>query len=96
MARRLYGMPQIQERHRHKYEFNNEYMETFAKLGMVFSGANQEYNLAEIIEYNDHPFFMACSFHPEFNSRPYRAHPLFVGLINGCITVAKKSTIYND
>ena len=85
LARRLYGMPDIQERHRHRYEFNNEYREKFESLGLVFSGINPEKNLVEVIEYNDHPFFVASQFHPEFKSRPNRPHPLFVGFIRQAI-----------
>ena len=86
LARRLYGMPDISERHRHRYEFNNEYRERFESLGMVFAGINPEKNLVEVIEYNDHPFFIASQYHPEFKSRPNRPHPLFVGLIRSAIS----------
>lgn len=93
LARRIYGQPEIIERHRHRYEFNNDYREKFEDLGMVVSGVNNDKNLVEIIEYKDHPFFVACQFHPEFKSRPYRPHPLFVGLVNGAVANLKKPTI---
>jgi CTP synthase len=73
--------PVISERHRHRYEFNNDYREQLEKCGLVISGINPERNLVEIIELKDHPFFVGVQFHPEFQSRPGRPHPLFVGLI---------------
>ena len=90
LVRRLYGMPDIQERHRNGYEFNNEYRDTFEDLGMVFSGVNTEHDLVEVIEYADHPYFVATQYHPEFKSRPNRPHPLFVGLIRQAIATKKK------
>ena len=85
LARRIYGMPDIKERHRHRYEFNNEYRDRFEEMGLVIAGVNPEKDLVEIIEYNDHPFFIASQYHPEFKSRPNRPHPLFVGLIRQAI-----------
>jgi CTP synthase len=78
----LYGQETIQERHRHRYEFNNIYKETLEKAGLVVSGFNPRRNLVEIIELPNHPYFVACQFHPEFKSRPTRSHPLFQGFIN--------------
>jgi CTP synthase len=77
LAHRIYQKEQIQERHRHRYEFNNIYKKQLEKCGLVFSGTNPETGLAEIIELPDHPFFIASQFHPEFLSRPQRPHPLF-------------------
>lgn len=77
----LYGKDLIQQRHRHRYEFNNKYREILEKQGLVVSGVNPERNLVEIIELKDHPYFVACQFHPEFASRPNRSEPLFQGLI---------------
>lgn len=71
----------IYERHRHRYEFNAEYKEVLEKHGLVFSGVCPENNLVEVIEIKDHPWFLACQFHPEFKSRPYRCHPLFNSFI---------------
>lgn len=82
MAKRLYGQDVIHERHRHRYEFNNVYRKALEDAGMVISGINPKRNLVEIVELPDHPYFIACQFHPEFRSRPTRAHPLFQGLIN--------------
>jgi CTP synthase len=80
-TRKLYGKELIQERHRHRYEFNNSYIEILKENGLIFSGVNPERNLMEIIELKDHPFFIACQFHPEFLSRPDKPHPLFKGFI---------------
>ena len=85
LTRRLYGMPDISERHRNGYEFNNDYKTRFESLGMVFAGINQENNVVEVVEYEDHPFFVACEYHPEFKSRPNKPHPLFVGFIRQAI-----------
>lgn len=71
----------IMERHRHRYEFNNDYRNILEEHGLVISGINKERNLVEIIELADHPFFVGSQFHPELQSRPLRPHPLFVGLI---------------
>ena len=75
----------IIERHRHRYEVNNSYREDLAKCGLVISGTSPDENLVEIVEYKNHPYLIACQFHPEFLSRPTKAHPLFLGLINAAI-----------
>lgn len=95
LARRLYGLPNIEERHRHRYCFNTVYKEHFEKLGLVFSGINEEKNIIEIVEIKDHPFYMAGQFHPEFKSRPYKPHPMFMGFMTGVISNLKKPTINN-
>ena len=77
----LYGSFVINERHRHRYEFNNAYREKFEKAGVVFSGLSPDGKLVEIIELKDHPFFIASQFHPEFLSKPHEPHPLFKGFI---------------
>ena len=77
----LYGEPLIHERHRHRYEANPKYRKEMEEKGVVFSGLSPDGKLAEIIEYRDHPFFMASQFHPEFQSRPFHPHPLFLGFI---------------
>lgn len=71
----------IQERHRHRYEFNNEYKDALVEHGLTIAGINPERNLVEIVEIKEHPYFVACQFHPEFTSRPNRSQPLFQGLI---------------
>lgn len=73
----IYGRQNIKERHRHRLEVNDDYMEELKEKGLVCSGFNEDFNLIEIIELQDHPFFIACQFHPEFKSRPFAPHPLF-------------------
>ena len=85
LAYSLYQKSLIRERHRHRYEFNNKYKSLFEKNGVVFSGINPQTKLCEIIELKNHPFFIACQFHPEFKSRPLKAHPLFVGFIKAAL-----------
>ncbi len=77
----LYGAFVIHERHRHRYEFNNAYREQFEQAGFLFSGTSPDGELVELVELADHPFFLACQFHPEFLSKPNAPHPLFRGFI---------------
>ncbi len=81
LAHKLYKSDKILERHRHRYEFNNKYKKQLEDKGLVFSGYNEPSDLVEIIENPNHPFFIACQFHPEFKSRPTRPHPLFDNFI---------------
>ena len=81
LAARLYGALVVNERHRHRFEFNNAYRPQFEQAGMVFSGTSPDGKLVEVIEVKDHPFFVASQFHPEFLSKPNQAHPLFKGFI---------------
>ena len=85
LAHRAYGTTMIKERHRHRYEFRNEYLEKLEKCGLVFSGINPENNLVEMIELKNHKFFIATQFHPEFLSRPQRSHPLFREFIRAAL-----------
>ncbi len=80
-ANHVYGAFLVNERHRHRYEFNNAYREQFEKAGFVFSGTSPDGKLVEVIELKDHPFFIASQFHPEFQSKPDKPHPLFKGFI---------------
>jgi len=80
-AAEAYGEEEVQERHRHRFEFNNRFKDDFEKGGMVFSGMSPDGKLVEIAEIKDHPFMVASQFHPEFLSRPMKPHPLFAGLI---------------
>jgi len=75
----------VYERHRHRYEFNNDYMAVLEEAGIVFSGINEDAGLVEMIELKDHPWFVAVQFHPEFKSRPTRSHPLFKDFIGAAI-----------
>jgi CTP synthase len=81
LAARLYGTQEIAERHRHRLEVNNVYRDRLQKAGMRFSGINKEHNLVEVIELENHPFFIGCQFHPEFKSRPHAAHPIFKAFV---------------
>jgi CTP synthase len=81
----LYNKELIQERHRHRYEFNNKYKKLLEKNGMVFSGVYPKRNLVEIVELKDHPYFIAVQFHPEFKSKPDKSHPLFEGFIKAAL-----------
>jgi len=80
-AEAAYGEEVIYERHRHRYEVNPAYHDVLTAAGLVFSGLSPDGRLVEIIELTDHPFFMASQFHPEFKSRPTRAHPLFAEFV---------------
>jgi CTP synthase len=86
LTKALYEQDVIYERHRHRYEFNDAFKATLEENGLVFSGVNPKTNLAEVIELPSHKFFIATQFHPEFKSRPLRAHPLFKGFIKACIS----------
>lgn len=92
-AAAAYGQPLIEERHRHRFEFNNSYRESLGEQGMVFSGLSPDGRLVEIAEMADHPFMVGSQFHPEFLSRPNRAHPLFRGFMGA---VAERSGVLAD
>lgn len=77
LAHKIYGTGKISERHRHRLEVNNDHVDRLKEAGMVFSGVNEELNLVEVIELKNHPYFIACQYHPEFKSRPFNPHPLF-------------------
>ena len=81
IARKAYGKASVSERHRHRYEFNNDYAAALEKKGMVISGVNPQTGLVEIVELKNHPFFVGVQFHPEFHTRPLRPHPLFKAFI---------------
>lgn len=81
LAHQVYGSELISERHRHRYEFNNNYEQQLSDAGMVFSGHSEDGKLVEVVEIPDHPWFLACQFHPEFNSTPRDGHPLFARYI---------------
>jgi len=82
---RAYGVEEISERHRHRYEFNNDYRQQFEKNGLVISGTSPDNNLVEIIEIKDHPWFLGCQFHPEFKSKPMKPHSLFRDFISAAL-----------
>jgi CTP synthase len=86
--RRLYGAETISERHRHRYEFNNDYREQYERAGMLFSGLSPDNRLVEAIELPDHPFFVGVQYHPEYKSRFEAPHPLFAGFVAACRATA--------
>lgn len=81
LAWRIYGQQEVMERHRHRYEFNNRYRDLLERAGMRFSGTSPDGELVEVVELPDHPWFFACQFHPEFKSRVFNPHPVFVDFI---------------
>lgn len=85
----IYKQKEITERHRHRYEFNNEYLQDYEKAGMIASGINPEGGLVEIVEIKDHPWFVGVQFHPEYKSTVANPHPLFVNFVKAAIEVAK-------
>jgi CTP synthase len=87
----IYQTENIRERHRHRYEFNDKYLEQFQKAGMTAVGINEKDNLVEIIELKGHPWFIGVQFHPEFKSTVANPHPLFVAFVKAAIENAGKS-----
>lgn len=90
LAFKAYGKHKISERHRHRYEFNNEYREILTKYGLRLSGLSPDKNLVEIVELSGHPFFVGVQFHPELKSRPTKAHPLFKELVKASLEYKKQ------
>lgn len=86
LAQKIYKKDVIQERHRHRYEFNNRYREILKKYGMTLSGVCEERDLVEMIELKDHPWFVGCQFHPEFKSKPMNPHPLFTSFVGAALS----------
>ena len=85
LARALYGKDEVSERHRHRFEVNNAYRARFEERGLVMSGTNPQLGLVEVIELTDHPFFVGVQFHPEFQSKPMAAHPVFAGFVKAAL-----------
>jgi CTP synthase len=92
LAATAYGQETISERHRHRYEFNNAYRPQLEAAGLIISGASPDGNLVEIVELTDHPWFLGCQFHPEFQSKPMKPHPLFRDFIKAAIAHKQGST----
>ena len=88
LSRALYGASEVWERHRHRYEFNNDFRSDFAAAGMRFAGLSPDGTLVEIVEAPEHPWFVGAQFHPEFKSRPNKPHPLFCGFVDASLTRA--------
>jgi CTP synthase len=91
-----YGEPEVRERHRHRYEYNNAYRETLESAGLVSAGTFQDADLVEIVELPDHPWFVACQFHPEFRSRPWKAHPLFREFVGAALEHSGRAIVSNE
>jgi CTP synthase len=89
-ARELYGQDVIVERHRHRYEVNNNYLPQLEQAGLKISGRSIDNNLVEMVEIPGHPWFVACQFHPEFTSSPRDGHPLFSGFVRAALKHAGK------
>jgi CTP synthase len=85
LAERIYGQTDVMERHRHRYEFNMKYRDRMVEKGFVISGTSPDGTLAELVELRDHPYFVGCQYHPEFQSKPNKPHPLFKSFIHACI-----------
>jgi len=88
-TRRAYGQEEINERHRHRYEFNNNYLQKLQDAGLVISGLSVDNELVEMVELSDHPWFIGCQFHPEFTSQPREGHPLFNSFISAAVEFRK-------
>jgi len=93
LAHKTYGKVEIVERHRHRYEFNNNYREILAKNGLILSGVSHDKTLIEMVELEDHPWFLACQSHPEFTSHPRTGHPFFTGFVNAALEHSKQQEI---
>jgi CTP synthase len=89
LAHKAYGADSVRERHRHRYEVNNAYVGQLQRAGMIVSGINPRRNLVEVIELKDHPWFLGTQAHPEFKSKPNRAHPLFAAFIGAALKQAR-------
>jgi CTP synthase len=92
LAEKIYGSTEVMERHRHRYEFNMKYRDQMNEKGFVISGTSPDGTLAELIELRDHPYFVGCQYHPEFQSKPNKPHPLFKGFIQACLEYQSRVT----
>ena len=96
LAEKVYGATVIKERHRHRYEVNNNYVEGLEKVGLKIGGRSEDGELVEMVEIEDHPWFLACQFHPEFTSTPRQGHPLFTGFVEAGLDQSKKTRLGNN
>ncbi len=92
----MYGSDEVWERHRHRYEVNPEYVPLFEEKGMVVSGKSPDRIFVEVIELKDHPWFLACQFHPEFKSKPYEPHPIFKSFIAAAMEYHKTRSVEDE
>ena len=93
IAREAYKKDVIDERHRHRFEYNNIYRDKLEEKGLVISGVSPDDFLVEMVELKDHPWFLGCQFHPEFKSRPNNAHPIFVSFVKAAIDNRNNRTV---
>jgi len=93
MAKEAYGEEEVSERHRHRYELNNDYRTILQEKGLIISGTSHDDFLVEMVELKDHPWFLGCQFHPEFKSRPNKAHPIFVSFLEAALLNHKQKSI---
>ena len=91
LAEQIYGGEMISERHRHRWEFNNRYLDAYEKAGMLASGRNPESGLVEVVELKDHPFFIGVQYHPELKSTVENPHPIFVHFIRAALEQQKRN-----
>lgn len=96
LAAQIYGQPLISERHRHRYEFNNQYLDLLEKTGMKITGTNPETGLAEIVENPAHPWFIGVQYHPEYKSTVECPHPLFVAFVKAALDQKKSLSPSNS
>ena len=87
---KCYNAGMVSERHRHRYEFNNNYREKLIESGLIISGTSPDNRLVEAVELDGHPFYIGVQFHPEFKSRPNQPHPLFKGFISAALEYSKR------
>jgi CTP synthase len=85
----VYGADVVSERHRHRWEFNNDYLERLQAAGLKIAGRSTDHSLVEVVEVDDHPWFVGCQFHPEFTSTPRDGHPLFTSFVEAAVTYSK-------
>jgi CTP synthase len=90
LARRIYGTSEISERHRHRYEVNQKYLQTLIEHGLVISGLSPDGKFVEMVELPDHPWYLGCQFHPEYKSKPTEPHPLFVSYIAAALAFRQR------
>ena len=96
LAHRIYGVLEISERHRHRYEFNREYEEPMTAAGLKISGSTPDGTYVEMVELPDHPHFIGCQFHPEFKSKPLEPHPLFRSFVGAAYEYGQKRRAEKD
>src|SRR6185503_4817675 len=90
LARGIFGVPEVQERHRHRYEVNQRYLQRLQEAGLVVSGLSPDGKFVEMVELPGHPWFLGCQFHPEYQSKPTDPHPLFVSYIRAALDAKRR------